>query len=71
MSDIDNVTNSPYNYARERSLLAMLVWRYCQENTVPYGTQPTSDNEADDAGVVSTHCRTDRTTSRGLVEGAT
>lgn len=46
MSDIDNLTNLPYNYARERSLV---VWRYCQENTLPYGTQPTSDDEADDA----------------------
>ena len=52
MSDIYNLTGSLYHYARERSLLAMVVWKYCQ-NTVPYGTQP-SDDEADDAQVVTT-----------------
>jgi hypothetical protein len=51
MSDIYNWTGSLYHYARERSLLAMVVWKYCQ-NTVPYGTQP-SDDEADDAQVVT------------------
>lgn len=30
----------------------MVVWRYCQ-STVPYGTQPTSGDEADDARVVT------------------
>lgn len=51
MSDIYNLTGSLYHYARKRSLLAMVVWKYCQ-NTVPYGTQP-SDDEADDAQVVT------------------
>ena len=51
MSDIYNLTGSPYHYARERSSLAMVVWKYCQ-NTVPYGTQP-SDDEADDTQVVT------------------
>jgi len=51
MSDIYNLTGSLYHYARKRSLLAMVVWKYCQ-NTVPYDTQP-SDDEADDAQVVT------------------
>jgi hypothetical protein len=51
LSDIYNLTASLYHYARERSLLAIVVWKYCQ-STVPYGTQP-SDDEADDAQVAT------------------
>jgi hypothetical protein len=51
MSDIYNLTGSLYHYARERSLLAIVVWKYCQ-STVSYGTQP-SDDEADDAQVAT------------------
>ena len=35
MSDTYNLTGLLYHYARERSLLAMVVWKYCQ-STVPY-----------------------------------
>jgi len=47
MMDLDlNLANSPYQYARERSLLAMIIYKY-SSNTVSYGMQ-TSDDEDND-----------------------
>jgi len=50
MVDIDNLTDLPYQYARERSLLA--IWKYCP-HTVQYGTTQPSDDEAEDLQIVT------------------
>ena len=52
MVDIDNLTDSPYQYARESSLLAMVIWKYCT-HTVQYGTTQPSDDEAEDLQIVT------------------
>ena len=52
MVDIDNLTDSPYQYARESSLLAMVIWKYCT-HTVQYGTTQPSGDEAEDLQIVT------------------
>jgi len=46
LMDLDNLASSPYQYTRERSLLAMILFKYGQ-NTVSYGTTTSDDEDID------------------------
>jgi len=46
LMDLDNLASSPYQYTRERSLLAMILCKY-GKNTVSYGTTTSDDEDID------------------------